>query len=139
MTITQSQLDDFVHAAVACIGWTTTVSTESGDYHMEHGGPVEYADWSDQWDDLSEAVERVNREELEAFATEHYTALLALSDDFSQHGHDYVLTAGRHGAGYWDRGYPSDMERPITEAAHCGTESHSVWADASGRLHYGQG
>ena len=139
MTISKDELSAFVDAAVTCIGWTTPIVTESGDYYMEHGEPVEHADGSEQWDTLRAVVEAENREELEAFATEHYDALMELSGDMSQHGHDYVLTAGRHGAGYWDRGYPTDVERPITEAAHAGTGSHLVMADASGRLHYSQG
>lgn len=139
MSITDHQIEDFIQSAVICIGWTARVETESGDYFMENGAPVEFADWSEQWDELQEIVERENREELEAFVTEHYESLLSLSSDFSQHGHDYVLTAGRHGAGFWDRGYPADIEGPITKAAHAGTESHTVWADEAGRLHYQQG
>ena len=139
MSISDHQIEDFIQSAVICIGWTARVETESGDYFTENGAPVEFADDSEQWDELQDIVERENREELEAFVAEHYESLLTLSSDFSQHGHDYVLTAGRHGAGYWDRGYPTEIEGPITKAAHAGTESHTVWADEAGRLHYTQG
>lgn len=139
MSINDHQIEDFIQSAVICIGWTARVETESGDYFTEEGEIIEHADESAQWDELQGIVERENREELESFVTEHYESLLSLSPDFSQHGHDYVLTAGRHGAGFWDRGYPAEIEGPITRAAHAGTGSHTVWADESGRLHYQQG
>lgn len=129
-------LEDFVNAAVQTIGWTTHVMTESDEYHLEDGVPIEFADESYQWEDLSNEVEADNREELVAFFEEHYADLLSLSADFGQHGHDYVLTAGGHGAGFWDRGYPKDIEAPITADARCGTSDHYVWVDSAGTLHY---
>ena len=44
----------------------------------------------------------------------------------TQFAHDYVLTAQRHGAGFWDRGYGAIGDK-LTELAH-------DWADAAGTL-----
>ncbi len=33
-------------------------------------------------------------------------------------GHDFWLTRNRHGAGFWDRGYPADLGKRLTDAAH---------------------
>lgn len=35
-----------------------------------------------------------------------------------QNGHDYWLTRNHHGAGFWDRGYPSKIGTALTNAAH---------------------
>lgn len=133
------EVEEFINAAVTAIGWTTYVLTEDGGDLLEDGEPIEFADMSDQWDVLSTVVETANREELEAFITEHYNELLKLSPDMGQHGYDYVVTAGGHGAGFWDRGYPREIEAPITEACRAGTGEHMIWADNTGTLHYEQG
>lgn len=36
----------------------------------------------------------------------------------AQHGHDFWLTRNRHGAGFWDRGYPQPLADHLTQAAH---------------------
>lgn len=41
-----------------------------------------------------------------------------------QFGHDFILTANRHGAGYWDRGYGADGQW-LTEMAHAYGEMHA--------------
>lgn len=42
----------------------------------------------------------------------------ALDYTLAQIGHDFLLTRDRHGAGFWDRGYPEPLGRNLTEAAH---------------------
>jgi hypothetical protein len=42
----------------------------------------------------------------------------AISGNLSQAGHDFWLTRNRHGAGFWDGGWPEDVEGELTEAAH---------------------
>jgi len=44
------------------------------------------------------------------------TLAQAGADD--QNGHDFWLTRNRHGAGFWDRGYPDAIGRTLTDAAH---------------------
>lgn len=41
-----------------------------------------------------------------------------------QFGHDFVLAANRHGAGYWDRGYGTDGQW-LAEMAHPYGEMHA--------------
>ena len=36
----------------------------------------------------------------------------------AQNGHDFWLTRERHGAGFWDRGYPRQLGQRLTDAAH---------------------
>lgn len=43
--------------------------------------------------------------------------------DSSHHGHDFFLTRNRHGAGFWDRGYPDPIGSSLTEAA----KSYGSW------------
>lgn len=37
--------------------------------------------------------------------------------DPNQFGHDLALTANRHGAGFWDRGHPQDVDDKLTHWA----------------------
>ena len=41
------------------------------------------------------------------------------------HGHDFWLTRNRHGAGFWDRGYPEAIGKALTDAAHA--EGSADW------------
>jgi len=51
------------------------------------------------------------------FLAMHMAELETGHDDWGQHGHDLWLTRQGHGTGFWDRGYPADISRRITEAA----------------------
>lgn len=127
------ETQEFIDAAVDCIGWTTVISNGDGSDILG------YMDGHDDWDNVRAIVEAENRDELEGFLSVHYGDLMQLSPDMSQHGHDYVLTAGGHGAGFWDMGYPADIERPVSASARAGTSSHLSWLDGAGTLHYSQG
>jgi hypothetical protein len=48
----------------------------------------------------------------------HNADALAQAGDNAQNGHDFWLTRNRHGAGFWDRGYPSAIGNALTDAAH---------------------
>lgn len=52
-----------------------------------------------------------------------------------QVGHDLWLTRGRHGAGFWDRGYGDAGDR-LSEACRPYGEPN-LWADENGQVHYG--
>lgn len=41
-----------------------------------------------------------------------------------QNGHDFWLTRNRHGAGFWDRGYPAQLSKRLTDSAHAFGEQH---------------
>lgn len=59
--------------------------------------------------------------------------LVAIGADWEQHGHDFLLTRNHHGAGFWDRGYPESLSRPLTENSEAFGE-HSVLTDDSHRV-----
>lgn len=46
----------------------------------------------------------------------------------SQHGHDLFLTRNRHGAGFWDRGYSSELSEKLTNVSH-DAGSRFLWGD----------
>lgn len=50
-----------------------------------------------------------------------------------QIGHDYVLTTGGHGAGFWDRGY-GDLGDKLTEACHAERHEWHVYVTDDGAL-----
>lgn len=41
-----------------------------------------------------------------------------VKDNLEQAGHDFWLTRNRHGAGFWDDGWPEDAEKTLTDLAH---------------------
>ena len=58
-----------------------------------------------------------------------YAALLAQAGTDAQNGHDYLLTRNRHGAGFWDRGYPKAIGDALTDAAHAEGEVNGCVGD----------
>lgn len=67
--------------------------------------------------DLAPATLAEMEADCEAFQTAN-AALLDRAGDAEQNGHDFWLTRCRHGAGFWDRGYPDEVGDALTEAAH---------------------
>lgn len=123
---------EFCDGAVAAVAWTSFINDEEGHIGVvrdgEHYSMVdELPEWQDDDGDIQDVVHTVNVGGWFGFFTENYVDLLSCSTDFGQHGHDYVLTAGRHGAGFWDRGYAKGVADRLTESAQGGTASHSFW------------
>ena len=56
-------------------------------------------------------------EAVTAFVTVNWETLLSANVSADQCGQDFILTANRHGAGFWDRGL-GDAGDKLTEAAH---------------------
>lgn len=50
-----------------------------------------------------------------------------------QIGHDYVLTTGGHGAGFWDRGY-GELGDKLTEACHADRHEWHAYVTDDGKL-----
>ena len=63
-------------------------------------------------------------------------ALLDQASDDDQNGHDFWLTRNRHGAGFWDRGYPEAIGEALTEAVH-GFGETSLYLGDDGKLYLG--
>jgi hypothetical protein len=114
-------IDTFVSAYVACALWSST---------DDDGEPLD-SRFDD--DDISVEALASMREDCTQFMEANADDLLHAGDD-SQNGHDFWLTRNRHGAGFWDRGYPSGIGRRLTDAAHVWGESNLYVGD-DGKVH----
>lgn len=120
-----SDFDDFVNGAVKTVLWTGTYS-KGPDSDLETLDEAVDGVYDD--DVLKAQIIAANQEEWEAFFTEEEDALRALNPDFGQHGHDFVLTTGDHGAGFWDRGYGDEGKR-LSEICEGYRSSHAFYGD----------
>lgn len=68
-----------------------------------------------------------------SFFAENWESLRSVGGDWSQHGHDFLLTRNHHGAGFWDRGYPDNISTQLTENATA-YDAHQVFTDDSSRV-----
>lgn len=109
-----SQLDAFTRAYLEAALWTSDPDPGSGEWAE-----------SDYWnigaidpDDLAEQIQicadfqQANAEDLANAGSEE------------QNGHDFWLTRNRHGAGFWDRGYPANLAERLTNASHAYGEAY---------------
>lgn len=117
--------DDFVNGAVTTVLWTGTYS-KGPDSDLETLDAAVDGVYDDEA--LKDQIITANKEEWEAFFTEEEDALRALNPDFGQHGHDFVLTTGGHGAGFWDRGYGDEGKR-LSEICEGYRSSHAFYGD----------
>lgn len=94
------------HAAAALL-WQASDSSEDGG----EGFPV----WDDDDGNLGGATEFIPRvieevpylaEAVTAFVAANWNVLTQAHVSAEQCGHDIILTANHHGAGFWDRGLP---------------------------------
>lgn len=111
-------------------------SASSSEIGMATDAALECLAWSEyDWDterpldsfeaDFDPAVRESLRTELGAFIDANSDDLAGL--DYSQIGHDFILTRNHHGAGFWDRGLGDAGDR-LTDAAHAYGEIHA-WLD----------
>lgn len=109
---TPPELDAFTRAYLECAAWSSTEG-ENGEIQIDDVMNAGKATWAPET--IRKAVEDCYR-----FQVEH-ADLLARAGDPAQNGHDFWLTRCHHGTGFWDRGYPTNVGKPLTEAAHaCG-------------------
>lgn len=106
-----TEISDATDSALGTLAWCTPAHPEDGDDYrgMLDGIAAEYSD----------AARAAMREMIDGFMSDDrvsrlFDLLTALGVPFTpeQIGHDFVLTAGGHGAGFWDRDY-----RPRPKAA----------------------
>lgn len=144
----QEQFLEFQSGAVATVGWVTLMTDENGEVFTRDGEIYENVgqlpEWCENDGEIQDAVADALCEELLGFFTEMYDVLcMTVEDnnpdsvDWSQRGHDYILTAGSHGAGFWDRGYSWWVSQELCDAAVGGTGDHSFWFDGE-ELRYEQ-
>ncbi len=94
------------HAAIALL-WQATDASENGG----HGFPMDEAEDTDLIDKVVPLIETSVR----FFVEDNYPTLGEADVSPEQCGHDLILTANRHGAGFWDRGLGEAGDR-LTKA-----------------------
>lgn len=104
-------LDTFTRAYIECLLWS---SHDMNDQDPDGGDALD-ADYD--FTDFSQDALRLIKDDCDAFQKDN-AELLARAGSAEQNGYDFWLTRNRHGAGFWDRGYPSDVATPLTDAAH---------------------
>lgn len=108
---TFAELDGFTQGYVEAMFWLAKdESCQDAD-----GNPDEHPHWS--FDMLAPETLKEIIEICKDFQTANAADLEAAGNE-TQNGHDFWLTRNRHGAGFWDRGYPDEIGRRLTEAAH---------------------
>lgn len=112
-----SDLNEFTRHYVLAALWLSDPSPGQGDY-TETGLSL-IPSVSEDW--LKQAIA-----DCERFQLENWHALEAAGTD-SQNGHDFWLTRNGHGAGFWDRGYPDEVGKPLSKAARSFGEAYFDW------------
>jgi hypothetical protein len=120
-----AKVDSFVRQYLETALWSST--DESRD---EGGDPLD--DNYTIADIAPESVERAVKD-CEAFRRDNAADLAGIDDESA--GHDFWLTRNRHGAGFWDRGYPDGLGKRLTDSAHAFGEVHPMLGD-DGRIHF---
>lgn len=103
------------HAAVTLL-WQASDAGEHGNGYPitdDRFGRVVVDDDFDYIDAVIPLIE----ESVRAFVEANYQTLEEANVSAEQAGHDLILTANRHGAGFWDRGL-GDAGDKLTKAAH---------------------
>lgn len=117
----ESEIDIATDQAMETLIW------QAGDIADEDGNAIGVT-WDGRYDagDFPEHQRANMRKRIAAFMERNLADLVAtghVADAWGnvgrieQIGHDYVLTTGHHGAGFWDRGYGPAGDR-LTEACH---------------------
>lgn len=103
-----SEIATATNSALATLAWSTTAHETDG---------IEFLDQDEA--DFSDAARESMRELVDSFMSDEtvtrlFDLLTALGTPFTpeQIGHDFILTANGHGAGFWDRDH-----RPRNKAA----------------------
>lgn len=102
-----------IRHAATCLLWQATDASEDGG----NGYPI--GDGDEYRDDVQSVIDDVPylSEAVTSFVADYYGVLFRAHVTPEQCGHDFILTANHHGAGFWDRGLgvAGDV---LTEAAH---------------------
>lgn len=115
-------LREFISAYIDCALWSSNADDTGG------------APLDENYDRHNIAPETMA--EIEKDCANFYEAnaeLLSKAGTDEQNGHDFWLTRNRHGAGFWDRGYPNNVATPLTDAAHA-YGSVDLYVDSEGAV-----
>lgn len=89
----------------------------AGVYVENEEGEIQHLDLSDE--DPDSIISTKLWVDLEEDCNNFYSQVFSfILDDPKGAGMDFFLTRNRHGAGFFDRGYPADVEKKLMEAAH---------------------
>lgn len=110
------ELDDFTRAYIDCALWSSHVGSDyASENDCAEDTSLESAGFSA--DELAPSTLDEIIEECASFQARNIATLARAGND-EQNGHDYWLTRNHHGAGFWDRGYPSRIGDMLMRAAH---------------------
>ncbi len=116
-TPTASYITEAIGAVAIALLWQATDASENGG----DGFPI--GEGGKEYSDRVVAEVPYLTEAVTAFVTDNWPLLMADKIDAGSCGHDLILTANGHGAGFWDRGYAHGDE--LTEA----TRGYSFYAE----------
>jgi hypothetical protein len=137
--LNKDQFEAFVRGYLDCALWSST--DESRD---DGGDPL---DKNYDVGDFTRIAVRAARSDCYEFvrlpgvaaaldaATRDLPLVAEAHAHWARHGHDFWLTRNRHGAGFWDRGYPRAVGDLLTDAAHSLGEAYVCVR--RGRLNFG--
>lgn len=119
-------MDKFTQAYIECLLWSSldNADEQGGEPLDANYGPDDFA---------PEAIERI-KSDCADFLADQRTLDLCCKHGFEQSGHDFWLTRNRHGAGFWDRGYPKDEADYLTGRSHS-VGSQDPYVGGDGKLY----
>lgn len=130
---TNEEITEIVTSQLGSLIWSGgELTNESGEFTGEM-----WEDFYDADDATPELVAQLTEELKGAEFTEDFTHAVneyrnhvgtQLGDIWERFGHDLALTRNGHGAGFWDRGLPSDAGDVLTD-----------WAESLGTLNISHG
>lgn len=121
-------IETAIRSAAITLQWQASNAADDGNGYPITAGGDEYTD----------EVAEILTEMVTAFVTDNYQTLVKADVGATQAGHDFILTANHHGAGFWDRGL-GDAGDTLTEAAHPYGEivaEFVLWGDAGEPDHW---
>lgn len=105
--------------------WSISTNEEGADYEM--------LDEKFSTEDITGKAEEELKEMIDNFFEQAETLLVGSPLTADQIGHDIILTANRHGAGFWDRGL-GELGDKLTEICH-GLGSYELYVGDDGKLY----
>lgn len=107
-----------VRQAAVTLQWQAAdVSDDGNGYPIDGDG-----------DEHTDRVAEIISDDVTAFVRGNWQVLMTAGVDAGQCGHDLVLTANRHGTGFWDRGLDMPADDPEALIAYkAGRAAYDAW------------
>jgi len=107
----RSEVSAFLRGYLDTALFTTDTSPPSGQDYVESGRADE------MWPRLKLDFILQAQQDCKKFIEKNADLLIRAGDPW-QNGSDFWYTRNGHGSGFWDRGYPKEISKPLTKAAH---------------------